>query len=54
MMGDKAAGGSINERFNSDGGDSTTLNVNSVKIDVSKDADGEYQNTRGLDNHMLL
>ena len=30
------------------------IQTNQIKISEEKDADGEYVNTKGLDNHMLL
>ena len=30
------------------------LKLNNNKINMERDEDGEYQNTRGLDNQMLL
>ena len=33
---------------------SDKLKINDVKINMERDEDGEYQNTRGLDNQMLL
>ena len=47
-------GGSINMITSTDGNDDSTLDLEKKKMDTVRDADGEFSNTRGLDNQMLL